>query len=152
MHPLLDKCLAFNVRKLSREITRLFNSYIAKSGIKYTQFCILLEILDHAEKNSPYTYEFIGKKLSIERSAVHVTIERLVKNGILEETRGLKRGCHPKCFSLTNKGSAILKEAMDLYTKCAEDIRTSLVCAQISEEKIISTIKNDLSKIIKNLF
>src|SRR5882757_3669873 len=101
-------CNATALRKASRRVTQLYDDALAPTGLRSTQFAILVEVADAAEK--PFTMAELAATLVIERSALGHTLRPLERDGLIVLQEGEDR--RQRHVVLTPKGKAKCREGV----------------------------------------
>jgi DNA-binding MarR family transcriptional regulator len=101
-------CNATALRKASRRVTQLYDDALAPTGLRSTQFAILVEVADAAEK--PLTMAELAATLVIERSALGHTLRPLERDGLIVLQEGEDR--RQRHVVLTPKGKAKCREGL----------------------------------------
>ena len=104
-------CNATALRKASRRLTQLYDSALEPSGLRSTQFAILIELNDRSE--CPPTLAELADALVIERSALGHTLRPLEREGLIVLQPGEDR--RQRHVVLTSKGKAKCKEGARLW-------------------------------------
>jgi len=112
----LMPCHATALRKAARRISQLYESAMAQTGLRSTQFAILSELNDRAEK--PPTLAELAESLVIERSALGHTLRPLERDGFIVLREGDDR--RQRHIVLTAKGKAKFKEGSNAW-RIAQD-------------------------------
>jgi DNA-binding MarR family transcriptional regulator len=93
-------CMASRIRRLERQLTRLYDDAIRKHGLTGSQLELLvaIQLFGHA------TAAVVGRRLGLEKSTVSRNVGRLAAAGLVDASDGLRitpRGaaaivaCHP---------------------------------------------------------
>jgi DNA-binding MarR family transcriptional regulator len=102
-------CAAYQFRRTSRAVARLYDSAIAPSGIRSTQFAILTAIA----KLQPVSMTRVAKILVIDPTTMTRSLRLLEKGGLIEiAPRGLRR---QRVLTLTLKAEKALAIAVPLW-------------------------------------
>jgi DNA-binding MarR family transcriptional regulator len=109
-------CHATAFRKASRRVTQLYESAMAETGLRSTQFAILSE-LDHRGDKAPTVAE-LAESLVIERSAVGHTLRPLERDGFVALMEGEDR--RQRLVIITAKGKAKFKEGVQAWRLAQE--------------------------------
>ncbi len=104
-------CNATALRKASRRLTQLYDSALEQSGLRSTQFAILIELHNGSER--PPTLAELADSLVIERSALGHTLRPLEREGLVVLQPGEDR--RQRHVVLTSKGKAKCKEGARLW-------------------------------------
>ena len=103
-------CACFHFRKASRAVTQLFDAVLAPSGLRSTQFVILVAV--HAG-DGPVALPDLAKSLGVDRSTLTRNLQPLRKAGLLKDAANKRsRANHVK---LSAKGERLLAEAKPLW-------------------------------------
>jgi DNA-binding MarR family transcriptional regulator len=102
-------CAAYQFRRTSRAVARLYDAAIAPSGIRSTQVAILTAIA----KLQPVSMSRIGEILVIDAATMTRSLRLLQKNGLIEiAPRGSRR---QRLLTLTLKAEKALAVAVPLW-------------------------------------
>jgi DNA-binding MarR family transcriptional regulator len=104
-------CASLNFRRTARAVTSLFDDALAASGIRSTQFTILVGIA----KIQPASMSAVAKVLVIDRTTLTRSLRLLQKEGFLTiSERGEMR---QRFVSLTPKGEEAMARALPLWRR-----------------------------------
>ena len=105
-------CNATAMRKASRRVTQLYDDALAPTGLRSTQFAILAELHELADK--PPTLAELAAALVIDRSALGHNLRPLERDGLitLQESPKDRRRRH---IVMTEQGRALLQQALGLW-------------------------------------
>src|ERR1700722_3258149 len=107
-------CASFNFRKASRAVTRWFDQALQQSGIRSTQFTILIGVA----KTQPTSVGALADLLIIDRTTLTRSLGLLKKEGLLDVSeRCAKR---QRLVTLTIKGEAMLANSLPAWRKAQE--------------------------------
>ena len=113
-------CAAYQFRRTSRAVARLYDAAIAPSGLRSTQFAILTAIA----KLQPVSMSRVGEILVIDPATITRSVRLLQKDGLLEITpRGLRR---QRLLTLTLKAEKALAVAVPLWREAQARYLASL--------------------------
>ena len=102
-------CAAYQFRRTSRAVARLYDAAIAPSGLRSTQFAILTAIA----KLQPIAMSRVGEILVIEPATMTRSLRLLQKDGLIEiAPRGVRR---QRLLTLTLKAEKALAIAVPLW-------------------------------------
>jgi DNA-binding MarR family transcriptional regulator len=104
-------CACFNFRKASRAVTQLFDNALQPSGLRSTQFVILVAIGAHGRPNLPD----LARGLNVDRSTLTRNLQPLVRDGLLRVTEG--KGERASAVRLTPRGERLLAATVPLWAK-----------------------------------
>jgi len=113
-------CHATALRKAARRVTQLYEGALAETGLRSTQFAILSELNDRADKSSTTgpTMAELAESLVIERSALGHTLRPLERDGYIVLQEGEDR--RQRHVVLTAKGKAKFKEGANAWRTAQE--------------------------------
>ena len=102
-------CYATAMRKASRRITQLYDEALLPTGLRSTQFAILVEVNRRAK--APPTLQELATALVMDRSALGHTLRPLERDGLLasESSAADRRRRH---IVLTAAGVVKLRDAL----------------------------------------
>ena len=105
-------CNATALRKASRRLTQLYDDALEGSGLRSTQFAILVEL--HRWADEPPTVAQLAAKLVMDRSALGHNLRPLERDRLLslQEGRADRRRRH---VVLTAQGKAKVREGVRLW-------------------------------------
>jgi DNA-binding MarR family transcriptional regulator len=113
-------CAAYQFRRTSRAVARLYDAAIAPSGIRSTQFAILTAIA----KLQPVSMSRIGEILVIDAATMTRSLRLLQENGLIEiAPRGARR---QRLLTLTLKAEKALAVAVPLWREAQARFLASL--------------------------
>ncbi|HXL23421.1 MAG TPA: MarR family winged helix-turn-helix transcriptional regulator [Candidatus Dormibacteraeota bacterium] len=102
-------CASLNFRRTARAVTRLYDEALQSSGIRSTQFAILVGV----RKAQPISIGALGQTLGIDPTTLTRSLRLLQKEGLLTVS---KRGVRRQRFvSLSAKGDEALGRAIPLW-------------------------------------
>jgi len=142
-------CSATAIRKASRRLSQLYDDAIATSGLKTTQFAILVELARRSKQ--PPTMAELADALVMDRSALGHNLRPLERDGLiaLEESDEDRRCRHVIATSL---GKAKFREAKKLWQKAqdrfdlifgkakAASLRATLL--EVAHDERLATLKD----------
>ena len=113
-------CAAYQFRRTSRAVARLYDSAIAPSGLRSTQFAILTAIA----KLQPVSMSRVGEILVIEPATMTRNLRLLQKDGLVNiAPRGVRR---QRLLTLTLKAEKALAVAVPLWREAQARFLASL--------------------------
>ncbi|MCC8978375.1 MarR family winged helix-turn-helix transcriptional regulator [Bradyrhizobium acaciae] len=102
-------CAAFNIRKASRVITRLYAEAFAPVGVEPTQFMLLAA----CARQGTVTVGALASRMSMDPSALARNVAILQRRGLLKIAFGADR--RVRDLSLSAKGRKTLSRALPLW-------------------------------------
>lgn len=113
-------CLCFRVRKTARAVTQWYDSYLQPTGLRSTQFNLLVAIgLAQAVPVSR-----LAEVLVMDRTTLTRNLKPLESQGLVRIEPGEDR--RVRVISITDRGLQVLQEALPQWRKAQEQIRLSL--------------------------
>ena len=113
-------CAAYQFKRTSRAVARLYDAALAPSGIRSTQFAILTAIA----KLQPVSMSRIAEILMIDATTMTRSLRLLQKEGFIEiAPRGVKR---QRLLTLTSKAEKALVTAVPLWREMQDRFLASL--------------------------
>jgi len=106
-----SRCVCNNLRRASRAITRFYDSQLAPSGIRATQFSILAA----TNARGPLTLGKLAKALALERTTLTRNLRPLMDRDFISSESGHDLREHQ--ISLTEAGRAVLMCALPFWNK-----------------------------------
>jgi DNA-binding MarR family transcriptional regulator len=102
-------CASLNFRRTSRIVTRMYDTAMQESGVRSTQFAILVGIA----KLQPVAMGNLGKVLMLDSSTLTRSLRLLEKEGMIEiSTRAAMR---QRFLKLTHSGQKALQRSLPLW-------------------------------------
>jgi DNA-binding MarR family transcriptional regulator len=102
-------CASLNFRRTSRMVTRMYDTAMQDSGVRSTQFAILVGIA----KLQPVAMGNLGKVLMLDSSTLTRSLRLLEKEGMIEiSTRAAMR---QRFLKLTHSGQKALQRSLPLW-------------------------------------
>jgi DNA-binding MarR family transcriptional regulator len=102
-------CASLNFRRTSRIVTRMYDTAMQESGVRSTQFAILVGIA----KLQPVAMGNLAKVLMLDRSTLTRSLRLLEKEGMIEiSTRAAMR---QRFLKLTHSGQKALQRSLPLW-------------------------------------
>jgi DNA-binding MarR family transcriptional regulator len=103
------RCVCFNVRKAARAITQLYDEMLRPSGLRVTQFSLLMATrgLDSV------TLKRLARAVGIDRTTLTRNLRPLEKQGLLRIELGADR--RERKVTLTVQGEQTMAEALPLW-------------------------------------
>lgn len=101
-------CACFNFRKASRAVTQLFDEMLAPTGLRSTQFVVLVAINLH----EPVGPAALARELVLDRSTLSRNLKPLIAEGLV---RVRPNGQRAHVIGLTAKGKQRIGQALPLW-------------------------------------
>ncbi len=116
-----EECACFQVRKLSRAITRAYDHHLSAVDLRITQFTILNSV---AVSGAAHLNQ-IADALVMDRSTLGRNIRPLIKAGLIESRPDEKDG-RAQVLALTAAGEAKLADALPLWRMAQKELDRKL--------------------------
>jgi len=107
-------CGSFNFRRTARAVTRLYDMALQESGIRSTQFAILVGIA----KNQPVSVGALGDLLVIDSTTLTRSLRHLKKEGLIAISNRAAR--RQRFLTITAKGEHMLARSLPAWRKAHE--------------------------------
>ena len=109
-------CACFNIRKASRAVTQLFDGMLQPSGLRSTQFTLLV-VLSHA---GPITITRLGQTLVMDRTTLTRNLKPLANQELVKIGPGKDQ--RTRVVALTPRGQGALAMAFPLWEKAQASV------------------------------
>lgn len=134
-------CASFNLRKTARAVTRVFDAALQETGMRSTQFTILVGIA----KKQPVPIGALADVLIIDPTTLTRSLGLLRKAGLI--TISNRSTMRQRFLALTNKGERALARSLPTWRKVQEQFVSTVGAAQWNDlrnklEKLAHTITN----------
>ena len=123
-----NKCVANQVRQLNRSLSRIYDEQLRPHGMKISQFTILVAIANLGE----VTPQTISSTLSLEKSTLSRSLERLVQKGWLVANYSHKNRI--QTVTVTEAGKRQIVEASQSWSKAQKQVQ------QLIEQNQLATL------------
>jgi len=107
-------CGSFNFRRTARAVTRLYDMALQESGIRSTQFAILVGIA----KNQPVSVGALGDLLVIDSTTLTRSLRLLKKEGLIAISNRAAR--RQRFLTITAEGEHMLARSLPAWRKAHE--------------------------------
>ncbi|MBP1175809.1 DNA-binding MarR family transcriptional regulator [Paenibacillus sp. PvR133] len=105
----LDNQLCFAIYACSREITKLYQPYLEKLGVTYSQYLVLIVLWEREE----CTVKELGEALYLDSGTLTPLLKRLQNAGLIDRKRSTQDE-RKVLISLTTEGSALREKALSV--------------------------------------
>jgi DNA-binding MarR family transcriptional regulator len=113
-------CVCFNLRKTARLVTQLYDEALRPSGIRITQFTLLVAL----KMLEPVTMTELSEQVTMDRTTLARNLSPLEKAGLVSVTVGADR--RSRIIKLTKKGHSTVAEALPLWKSVQQQVLNSL--------------------------
>jgi DNA-binding MarR family transcriptional regulator len=124
-------CACYNLRRAARAVTRLYDRILAPSGLKATQFSVLMA----ASRRGPVPMGKLAEATVTERTTLTRNLALLEARGLIRFEEGDDR--RQRNVGITPEGLAVLKQALPLWEQAQEQ-----VTAGLGEERLGRILKD----------
>ncbi len=107
-------CASFNFRRTARAVTRLYDMALQESGIRSTQFAILVGIA----KNQPVSMGALAEVLIIDGTTLTRSLRLLQKEGLVAISN--RAAMRQRFLTITAKGKRRLARSLAAWRKAHE--------------------------------
>lgn len=108
------KCHCINVRRASRAITQLYDKFLEPSGLKITQYSLLMNVL----RTGPISISNLSKVIRLDRTTLARNLKHLAEEDLIVIIPG--KDSRTRQVSITTKGIDTLDQAKPLWEKAQE--------------------------------
>src|SRR5215216_421883 len=102
-------CACANLRKAARAVTQLFDAALAPSGLKATQFTLLVT----SRLSGEATINGLAERMAMDRTTLSRNLKPLARDGLLEVSPG--GDGRTRLVQITSAGERALEEAYPLW-------------------------------------
>jgi DNA-binding MarR family transcriptional regulator len=102
-------CASLNFRRTSRMVTRMYDIAMQESGVRSTQFALLVGIA----KLQPVTMGALAQVLMLDRSTLTRSLRLLEKEGMIEISK--RAAMRQRFLRLTHSGEKALQRSLPLW-------------------------------------
>jgi DNA-binding MarR family transcriptional regulator len=113
-------CACFQVRRVARAVTRLFDEFLEPCGLRSTQFVMLVAIRALGEPTLPA----LATALGVDRSTLTRNLSALERDGLVKRVAGRSGG--RSAARLTRRGLETLAQGVPLWKRAQERFVGSL--------------------------
>ena len=135
---MLENQLCFTIYACSREITKLYQPYLDKIGVTYSQYLVMLVLWEKQQ----CTVKDIGEALFLDSGTLTPLLKRLQSAGLIIRERSLQDE-RKVLISLTEKGWTLQAEAACIPSKMME----GTVMSGKEFEDLLGQFKSLLSRV-----
>ena len=120
------RCTCFMVRSLSRKISQLYDEALAPSGLKGTQFSLLLQ----ARGKVPLSVSALAAVLHTDRTTMTRNLRTLEHAGFITLQAGAD--ARSRCVLVTTEGEAAFRQGLKLWKQAQAQVRALCGMEQIA--------------------
>lgn len=135
---LIENQLCFNIYACSREITKLYQPYLDKLGLTYSQYLVMLVLWERRQ----CTVKEIGEALFLDSGTLTPLLKRLQAAGLIVRERSMQDE-RKVLISLTEQGWALQSDAGCIPSKMIE--QTTMTNEEFND--LLSQFKDLLGRV-----
>lgn len=113
-------CVFYNIRKATRRLTSHYDRILSPSGLKTTQFSLLMNVL----LLESATVSELAQQLGMDRTTLSRNVRLLAQKGLLHLYRGEDR--REQRVRLTEEGRMAIDQAIPLWKKAQAEVEEQL--------------------------
>ena len=113
-------CACFNLRKVTRAVTQLYDEMLRPAGLRATQFSLLVAV----RMAGPVGVTRLAEITVMDRTTLTRNLELLQKQGLIEVAAGADR--RSRIVTITAQGKAAIAEALPFWKKAQLHVVNSL--------------------------
>jgi DNA-binding MarR family transcriptional regulator len=114
------RCACFNLRRVTRAVTQLYDDILRPTGLRVTQFSVLVALRNLKEA----TVNQLADKLVVDRTTLTRNLRPLEQAGLVRTRPGVDRRVRE--ISLTPAGEVKLHEALPHWREAQAEMRRAL--------------------------
>lgn len=111
-----QNCACFALRKASRAVTQHYDHYLARLGLKTTQFTLLNSVAGY----QPVSVNDLAGALAMDRTTLTRNVKLLLEQDLIAQQAD-KSDKRIKQLRLTRKGLALFEQALPLWREAHAD-------------------------------
>jgi DNA-binding MarR family transcriptional regulator len=135
------QCCCFNMRKAMRSVTQFYDHHLEQSGLRSTQFTILVALSSTSAK----TLKEIAESLVMDRTTLTRALQILKKLRLISIAQSSDKRL--KKYILTNEGRKIIAEVIPMWqvaqAKVVNDLGKNCYQSIVDDLKKLLTITNN---------
>lgn len=110
------QCCCFNMRKIMRAVTQYYDRYLESSGIRSTQFTLLVALASTSAK----TLTEIAESLVMDRTTLTRNLKPLTKMELITIVHTIDK--RSKAYALTDKGKELVTTCIPLWQSAQHNV------------------------------
>ena len=118
---ILQACACASLRTVSRSLTQLYNQILQPTGLKITQYYMLVTICQYKKRS----ISELSDIMMLDQTTITRNVNVLIKNEFVHVERD-EHDSRSKCVSLTAIGVKKLYEATPIWMKVQEKIESEI--------------------------
>ena len=134
---ILENCACHRVRTAARAVTRAYDDALRPVGLRATQLSVLVSVA----ADDALSIAALARLMGMDRSTLTRNLRPLEAEGLI--TLGLEGWRRSRTLEITRKGRTRLREAVPLWEKAQQALRTKL------GDRRWDVIRRDLDDLIR---
>jgi len=126
------RCTSFLVRSLSRKISQFYDDMLAPSGLRGTQFNVLVQARKY--RDDPLTVTGLAELLHTDRTTLTRNLQTLQAQGLVEVAAGPDG--RSRCVVVTDAGEQAFRSGVQHWRRAQQQVRAlcgDAVVAQLEQ-------------------
>lgn len=128
LRELAAACTCMYIRKAARLITQFYDTFLQPSGLRMTQFIVLVVVALSEQE----TVMQVAEKLAMDRSALAHTLKSMQEQGLLTVEPGRDRRTRLVC--LTQQGREAITRALPYWQQAQEQL---IACVGEQQSRVL---------------
>jgi DNA-binding MarR family transcriptional regulator len=120
-------CLGGCVRKLNRMVTAIYDGALAKTGLKTSQFSVLVSVANRKQARPAE----LTKHLQLDESTLSRNVDRMCARGWLRLVQDADRRSH--LIEVTDKGQALIRKSLPAWQRAQAEVSRRLGADSVAE-------------------
>jgi DNA-binding MarR family transcriptional regulator len=125
--PAIRGCTCFRLRRLTRRVTQHYDSYLARAGLRVTQFSLLGMLL----RADSLTLSELAARMEMDRTTLTRNLGPLQSAGWVQVTPG--KDARSRSVRLTDSGRAAWDQAKPYWRQAQDQLNTALGITVMAE-------------------
>ena len=121
MDYIIQFCACANLRRLARIVTQVYEKQMQPTGLKVTQYYMLVNIARHKETSNSK----LGEIMLLDQTTITRNVNILKKSGYVNITKDINDS-RTKSISITDTGLVKLEEATPIWLQIQEKVENGM--------------------------
>ena len=135
MDYIIQFCACANFRRIARIVTQVYEKQMQPTGLKVTQYYMLVNIARHKETS----ISKLGEIMLLDQTTITRNINILKKSGYVNITKDINDS-RTKSISITDTGLVKLEEATPIWLQIQEKVEKNM--GKEKYKDLLETLKN----------
>ena len=135
MDYIIQFCACANLRRIARIVTQVYEKQMQPTGLKVTQYYMLVNIARHKETS----ISKLGEIMLLDQTTITRNINILKKSGYVNITKDINDS-RTKSISITDTGLVKLEEATPIWLQIQEKVEKNM--GKEKYKDLLETLKN----------